>query len=131
MASVPEGKNNKPDNVNLHGCSRLHAADEPLTLAKLFADQRRWLALLLGRYRLSVARCISLYIEIANSIDPKAAGERNHSKSNQRTRLDQTKLIAKIDQIIERYDLDPHLLERDSEAAQDGEDDNRTRCKYA
>ena len=88
----------------------------------------RWLALLLGRYRLDIAQCKSVYIEIANAIEPKTSFDRTTTKLQSHTHLDKKKLMAKIDQILERYERDPYLVGKDSTVHDEG---SKIRCKYA
>jgi hypothetical protein len=85
----------------------------------------RWLALLLGRFRLDIVTCMSVYMEIANAIDPQSTLPNTRRKSSTRFRLDQKKLMAKIDQVLARYGLDGALLDRKLEANGEG-----PRCKY-
>jgi len=89
----------------------------------------RWLALLLGRYRLEIVKCMSVYMEIAKALDPKTSMDRAMSKYKTHTRLDQKKLIAKIDEILDRHGLDPHLLDKTQPDTES--EDSMSRCKYA
>ena len=69
-------------------------------------------------------------MEIANVIDPQTANPEMLSRRNKPFKLDQKKLIAKIEQVLKRYDLDPYLLDKD--IANDKEGSLRTvRCRYA
>lgn len=86
----------------------------------------RWLALLLGRFRLDIVMCMSVYMEIANAIDPQAGGQSTRRNSFSGYRLDQKKLIAKIDQVLERYGIDKNLLDSSTPA----DKDETVRCKY-
>jgi hypothetical protein len=86
----------------------------------------RWLALLLGRFRLDIVTCMSVYMEIANAIDPQSTLSSTRRKSSTGFRLDQKKLMAKIDQVLARYGLDGALLDRELEAK--GEEGPR--CKH-
>ncbi len=88
----------------------------------------RWLALLLGRYRLDITQCISVYVEIANAIEPKTSFARSTTKLQSHTHLDKKKLIAKIDQILEKYELDPYLAGKDRIVH---DEDGKIRCRYA
>lgn len=92
---------------------------------------RRWLALLLGRFRLNIVTCMSVYMEIANAIDPQSALQTGYKKtSSSGYRLDQKKLIAKIDQVLERYGLDKHLLDSSLGAEKAPEAAEHVRCKH-
>lgn len=84
-----------------------------------------WLALLLGRYRLDLTRCMTIYLELAS--DPQINAGRSFFGSKPYT-LDQRHLIAKIDHILERYELGPLLLDED---VQNGEGEVEIRCKHA
>lgn len=84
-----------------------------------------WLALLLGRYRLDLTRCMSIYIELAS--DPQITAGRPYFGSKPFT-LDQKHLIAKIDSILERNSLSSLLLD-DKEQNVEGEPE--VRCKHA
>jgi hypothetical protein len=84
-----------------------------------------WLALLLGRYRLDLTRCMTIYLELAS--DPQISAGRSFFGSKPYT-LDQKRLIAKIDSILERYELDPLLLD---DGVQDMGEDVEIRCKHA
>lgn len=85
-----------------------------------------WLALLLGRYRLDLTRCMSIYLELAS--DPQITAARPFFGSKAYT-LDQKRLIAKIDAILERYELSSLLVDNDEPQSQ--EDAVEVRCKYA
>jgi hypothetical protein len=91
----------------------------------------RWLALLLGRYRLCIPKCVSVYMEIANVIDPQTTNPEMLSRRNKPFKLDQKKLIAKIEQVLKRYDLDPYLLDKDIANNDDEESLRTVRCRYA
>jgi Patatin-like phospholipase len=83
-----------------------------------------WLALLLGRYRLDLTRCMSIYLELAS--DPQITATRPLFGSRHYT-LDQKRLIAKIDSILKRYELSPLLLDDEIQQADGAE----VRCKHA
>ena len=74
---------------------------------------------------------MSVYMEIANAIDPQSelqnACRRTPSSGY---RLDQKKLIAKIDQVLERYGLDKHLLDSELAKATTADDAEHVRCKH-
>jgi hypothetical protein len=91
----------------------------------------RWLALLLGRYRLDIPKCMSVYMEIANVIDPQTTNPEMLSRRNKPFRLEQKKLIAKIEQVLKRYDLGPYLLDRDIANNDDEENIRTVRCRHA
>ena len=90
----------------------------------------RWLALLLGRYRLDIPKCMSVYMEIANVIDPQTTNPEMLSGRTKPFRLDQKKLIAKIEQVLQRYDLDPYLLDKDIANNDDEENLRTVRCRH-
>ena len=109
-------------------CSTLSAAlgQEGKCIPKIpyiFAYRSRWLALLLGRFRLDVMTCMSVYMDIASAIDPQPASQINCKRPIREYALNQKKLIAKIEQVLTRYNLDPHLCEQ----AQRADD---IRCKH-
>ena len=87
-----------------------------------------WLALLLGRYRLDIVKAMSVYMEIAEALDPKTTVERAVSKYRTHARLDQRKLVAKIEEILQKYHLDEHLLDKDHPDVTAENCD--TRCRY-
>ena len=87
-----------------------------------------WLALLLGRYRLDIVKATSVYMEIAEALDPKTTVERAVSKYRTHARLDQRKLVAKIEEILQKYDLDELLLDKDHPDVTTENCD--TRCRY-
>jgi hypothetical protein len=92
---------------------------------------RRWLALLLGRFRLDIVTCMSVYMEIAKAIDPHSElqhGCRRTASSGYR--LNQKRLMAKIDQVLEKYSLDKHLLDSELAAGTTTEDAQHVRCKH-
>lgn len=84
-----------------------------------------WLALLLGRYRLDLTRCMTIYLELAG--DPQITAERSFFGSRPYI-LDQKRLIARIDHILERFELSPWLLD---DEVQNLEEDVKSRCKHA
>lgn len=84
-----------------------------------------WLALLLGRYRLDLTRCMSIYIELASH--PQITAGRPYFGSKPFT-LDQKHLIAKIDSILERNGLSSLLLDDEGQTM---EGDSVVRCKHA
>lgn len=83
-----------------------------------------WLALLLGRYRLDLTRCMSIYLELAS--DPQITAGRPFFGSKPYT-LDQKHLIAKIDSILERNWLTPMLLDDEGQEVDGGPE---VRCKH-
>ena len=84
-----------------------------------------WLALLLGRYRLDLTRCMSIYLELAS--DPEITATKSFFGSKPYM-LNQKRLIAKIDSIIDRYELCSLLLDDEE---RDGEEGVEVRCKHA
>lgn len=84
-----------------------------------------WLAILLGRYRLDLTRCMSIYLELAS--DPQIIAPRPFFGSKQYT-LDQKRLVDKIDEILERYKLGSCLLDDDMQNMGQTVD---IRCKHA
>jgi hypothetical protein len=99
-----------------------------LLFHELVADFCRWLAMLLGRYRLDIVTAMCVYMDIAEAIEPKRKRERAASKYKFHSRLDQHKLVAKIEEILEKKNLDPMLFDRNREARiQQGDG----RCHYA
>ncbi len=84
-----------------------------------------WLALLLGRYRLDLTRCMSIYLELAS--DPQITAGRSFFGSKPYT-LDQKHLIAKIESILKRYELSPLLLDDEEQIVEGGLE---IRCKHA
>lgn len=84
-----------------------------------------WLALLLGRYRLDLTRCMSIYLELAS--DPQLPATRSLFGSKPYA-LDQKRLISKIDSILKRYELNPSLLDNEAQKAEEGVE---VRCKHA
>jgi hypothetical protein len=83
-----------------------------------------WLALLLGRYRLDLTQCMTIYLELAS--DPQINAGKSVFGST--TMLDQKRLIAKIDSVLQRYGLSPLLLD---DGVQEREEDTQIRCKHA
>jgi hypothetical protein len=74
---------------------------------------------------------MSVYMEIANAIDPQSALQTGFSRaSSSEYRLDQKKLVAKIDQVLERYGLDKHLLDSSVEPETMPEAAGLVRCKH-
>lgn len=64
-----------------------------------------WLAILLGRYRLQIEECMSVYLDIAQAIDPtKARPSKKHTEGLP-IALNQEHLINEIENIIESHDL--------------------------
>lgn len=92
---------------------------------------RRWLALLLGRFRLDIVTCMSVYMEIAKAIDPQSELQNGCKRTaSSGYRLNQKKLMAKIDQVLEKYSLDKHLLDSELLAGTTTEDVQHVRCKH-
>lgn len=74
---------------------------------------------------------MSVYMEIANAIDPQSAMQIGCSRtSSSGYRLDQKKLVAKIDQVLERYGLDKHLLDSSVETEASLRAAGHVRCKH-
>ncbi|KAK5084628.1 hypothetical protein LTR05_005706 [Lithohypha guttulata] len=69
-----------------------------------------WLAILLGRYKLSIQQCMGIYISLANAIDPtrKSPSVRDRGLP---AAIDQAKLVEKVDKIIAEYEMGDTLLE--------------------
>ncbi|KIW11135.1 hypothetical protein PV08_10435 [Exophiala spinifera] len=87
-----------------------------------------WIALLLGRYRLDIATCMAVYMEIARKVDCAERTSRWH-KRNRCFKLDQDRLVTVIEDTLQRYDLDGTLLSATS--VNPTLNDSRSRCKYA
>ncbi|KAI1609601.1 hypothetical protein EDD37DRAFT_654558 [Exophiala viscosa] len=88
-----------------------------------------WIALLLGRYRLDVATCMAVYMEIARKVD----SDRNTSRWPRRNRafkLDQDQLVSVVEDTLLRYNLDATLLREESPAPNVFER-GQTRCAQA
>jgi hypothetical protein len=83
-----------------------------------------WIALLLGRYRLDLTRCMSIYLELAS--DPQICAGWSLFGSNAYT-LDQSRLVAKVDSILANYKLNPSLLDDQTEMSLEGV---QIRCKH-
>ena len=69
-----------------------------------------------------------VYMEIAEALDPKTTVERAVSKYRTHARLDQRKLVAKIEEILQKYHLDKYLLDKDHPDVTAENCD--TRCRY-
>lgn len=89
----------------------------------------RWIALLLGRYRLDIATCMAVYMEIARGVEI-ATNAMASSKRKRRFKLDQARLTMVVEEVLERYDLDPLLLRSNNEHETSIQDAS-SRCKYA
>ncbi|KAL6252478.1 hypothetical protein RBB50_000197 [Rhinocladiella similis] len=87
-----------------------------------------WIALLLGRYRLDIATCMAVYMEIARKIDCAERTSRWHRR-NRCFKLDQDRLVTVIEETLQRYDLDATLVSATS--VNPTLNDSRSRCKYA
>ena len=89
----------------------------------------RWIALLLGRYRLDIATCMAVYMDIVRSVDvvSKAASS---TRKNRSFKLDQDRLIKVVRNVLERYNLNPSLLRPVNEAS-NGSGGDTNRCQYA
>jgi hypothetical protein len=74
---------------------------------------------------------MSVYMEIANVIDPQTTNPETLLRRNKPFRLDQKRLIAKIEQVLKRYDLDPYLLDKDIAHNEDEESLRDVRCRFA
>ena len=87
----------------------------------------RWIALLLGRYRLDIGTCTAIYMELATKVDVEIRSS-SPSKWNRNFKLDQNQLLKVVEEVLERYDLDPALL---CEPRSEPEREEQSRCKYA
>src|SRR2546421_3480541 len=83
--------------------------------------------MLLGRYQLEIVTAMNVYMDLAESIEPKAKRERVASKTKFHSRLDQNKLVAKIEDILRKKNLDPMLCDSEREERIKEED---VRCHY-
>lgn len=96
-------------------CKRLSERDghaTPLRPCELFdviggIGTGGWLAILLGRYRLRIDQCLSIYVKIATAMDPMSPGQKRPSGT---AALSQKVLIAKINKIIEEHEIGEYLL---------------------
>lgn len=86
----------------------------------------RWIALLLGRYRLDIATCMAVYMEIARDVEIAPDGV-NSPKRKRTFKLDQDRLTVVVEKVLERYDLDPSLLSSNNEQMMS----SSSRCKHA
>lgn len=68
----------------------------------------RWIALLLGRCQLDVATCMAVYMDIVRGVN-FATATANMSRKRRPSRLDQDRLTRVIEEVLERYNLDPSL----------------------
>lgn len=97
-------------------CKRLSEKDghtTPLRPCQLFdviggIGTGGWLAILLGRYRLRIDQCMSIYVKIASAIDPTKTKQDNCSSP---AVLNQSILIDKIDKIIAEHEIGEYLVE--------------------
>ncbi|KAK5555249.1 hypothetical protein LTR46_006879 [Exophiala xenobiotica] len=87
-----------------------------------------WIALLLGRYRLDIATCMAVYMEIARKVDSTERTRRWHRR-NRSFKLDQDRLASVIDETLQRYGLDPGLLSE--RLSTPDSQKSVSRCQYA
>ncbi|KEF62567.1 uncharacterized protein A1O9_00540 [Exophiala aquamarina CBS 119918] len=89
-----------------------------------------WIALLLGRYRLDIATCMAVYMEIARDVEMATNATSFSSQRKRLFKLDQDGLTTVVQGVLERYDLDPSLLGSNNEQETDIQHTS-SRCKYA
>lgn len=70
-----------------------------------------WLAILLGRYRLRIDQCMSIYVTIANAIDPTKQRRDGSPIPGSPVAISQKMLIDKIDSIIAEHGIGKHLID--------------------
>ncbi|KAK4942544.1 hypothetical protein LTR10_017673 [Elasticomyces elasticus] len=88
-----------------------------------------WIALLLGRYRLDIATCMAVYMEIARKVDSDRTTSR-WPRRNRAFKLDQERLVSVVEDTLLRYGLDASLLREDSPLTNTFER-GQTRCAQA
>lgn len=80
-----------------------------------------WLAILLGRYKLRIDQCMSIYIDIVKAIDPtRKRASCTHAKGVPAA-IDQARLIQEIDRIIDDYGKDFNMMDPSGEKTTDTE----------
>jgi len=70
-----------------------------------------WLAILLGRYKLTIDDCMSIYIGIAKAIDPTSKRIPSSRARNLPAVLDVQRLVDKIEKIIDDHGISPFMLD--------------------
>ncbi|OAP58834.1 hypothetical protein AYL99_06131 [Fonsecaea erecta] len=88
-----------------------------------------WIALLLGRYRLDLATCTAIYMEIATKTDIHRS--KSSSRKNRPFKLNQDRLMTVVEETLERYGLDPALMPREGGTLELEGRLAGSRCKYA
>lgn len=72
-----------------------------------------WLAILLGRYKLKIDDCMSIYIGIAKAIDPASKRIPSSRARDKPVVIDEKRLVDKIDRIIDDHCIKPFMLDED------------------
>jgi len=71
-----------------------------------------WLAILLGRYKLTIDDCMSIYIGIAKAIDPTSKRIPSNRARDLPAVLDVQRLVDKIEKIIDDHGINPFMLDK-------------------
>ncbi|OCT47442.1 hypothetical protein CLCR_03569 [Cladophialophora carrionii] len=81
-----------------------------------------------GRYRLDIATCTAIYMELATQVDPDP--DNAYPATRKRLfKLDQDRLIKVVEEVLQRYGLDTALLRGENRSTEGRPKINR--CKYA
>ncbi|ETI29488.1 hypothetical protein G647_01941 [Cladophialophora carrionii CBS 160.54] len=120
-------------NAVCRAIAKQHGADRPPAPHELFdiiagVGTGGWIALLLGRYRLDIATCTAIYMELATKVDPDP--DNAYPATRKRLfKLDQDRLIKVVEEVLQRYGLDTALLRGENCSTEGRPKFNR--CKYA